>query len=1273
MRINQKENCLVINPSAQGMNNIFPSQVDSTLDCRPLCPTHFRYIRRKRNKFFTYMSLVAMQVALLGAPTVTKASSIMSISQQNDDSYHEGGEPPLKSNMSDSDTQLERLKELGFEPSHDKPNNGEFFLSRYKTAPGFEYLSPTNVVQFLDLNILENIRLSGNYGHPGEALFRPSKDPTHLSRDCAHDPVATFIQFLFPSGDLTQLNLTTNSSDFVFTLKPEKIGHILRIITPYHHANEAEKKEIARGLFSLFADSKKSKSFFDKEINNKIKAKRTELILDKKGVFIEEYSQTKDAQDAINILYKVIKSGESLTEADHQEFLETVLNPVFKKKYGKYLRKDAVGDDAKSFQNAYKVISDAYKNHQNAIKNDIDHEVNSYQNNLLLEQKIEKLTSKEWVSSSLKPLMAALKKAGNSNQKDGLKRDPYYFIGMLFQALELENQEGSIYPEQTVEKSLLALAWRKTNGQESEVDKVMAPLKGLVERDKKPSFPLTQDNYFKFKEFVEEKGTNAISEIFEADPDFAFFIQNGMNKYEASLPKVLNYGYASVDNKNNAGDVIKFPDCGSTSLRNFLNILLFDASSRHFSVEHLENLGDQGGRFQEIIAYYKHYNTPDLMLSQRARDDFAKITSGLDNVSYTKRNFAEINPGLKNMFQVFLEIAPNLFGETRDIKTQAYEILSTFTDNVKRPELTIQWDVPKDKKTHQPKIDFTNNKKGIMNLPFALDKKEIEWQFLDAHFNLKYESNEVTWQRAIHYKLAESFEGDFTTQSPLYFYQSSLMVETLKDKPSKDFWISLWRADLNNDEEIKKAISTYVEKRSEASFTFNDDVFLKLLSKLQLEDQITRMFLFMLMEKNPENLKIEGKIPERDQTLAEYRESLQEDFAKFKPIMTDNENGNLNTISKLKLNNRATPKQIITLGTLLTDDMSPEAFGLFDEYGFKTAEQITATRNLFTDHMTVLDREGILKVLYQNNFNTSEQLIAIRSLFTDKIMFFHRQRIITQLAQNGFTEPEQITALSNLFTADMLAVQREGIIEGLAQHNFKTSEQITAIGSLFTDKIIFSHRLNVIDVLAKKGFTEPEQITAIGSLVWDGMSPEDRTFLIEKLALNFLTTPEQLTALGNLFTDKIIFYHRLNVIDLLAKKGFTEPEQITAIGSLLWDDMSPEGRTFLIEKLALNFLTTPEQLTALGNLFTADMNGSDRFSILSTLFYSKLTSVEQLLALKEIFTEGMRREDFTDIIKVLVKEGLTTPEQITAIGSLLWDDMTKEDRENIIRNLAKND
>ena len=185
--------------------------------------------------------------------------------------------------------------------------------------------------------------------------------------------------------------------------------------------------------------------------------------------------------------------------------------------------------------------------------------------------------------------------------------------------------------------------------------------------------------------------------------------------------KIIDYENAT----SKCGSI--FPDCGETSLRNFINIITYDPSTQKFDTGPLILLGAH----EKLINYYMVFDTISKQVSTKTkfifgaeftgRNAWAELTSNLDGVSYVKTcnsngsvyNY-EINSGLD---------------KTQTTNNVLVVLCHLFT-KVRRGE---------DFNVLVSDLDIDIDSRGLGNIHFKNKIGNFDWKFSSGHYQFNQE------------------------------------------------------------------------------------------------------------------------------------------------------------------------------------------------------------------------------------------------------------------------------------------------------------------------------------------------------------------------------------------------------------------------------------------------------------------------------------------------------------------------------------------------------
>ncbi len=165
--------------------------------------------------------------------------------------------------------------------------------------------------------------------------------------------------------------------------------------------------------------------------------------------------------------------------------------------------------------------------------------------------------------------------------------------------------------------------------------------------------PYARADYERLKrlQYPAEIGTLSIDDI--------LFLPLGYDLYENPLPPAI----AMIGNAMYQG--VRFPDCGETSLRNFMNALLYDPITREFDRAIVQGLtgGDTQAdnyHIRALRAFYAQYYNAEYIQANKAHNDWARVVSAIPGVAYNKQPGCDIKPGFDTMLRVIQALCPGV-------------------------------------------------------------------------------------------------------------------------------------------------------------------------------------------------------------------------------------------------------------------------------------------------------------------------------------------------------------------------------------------------------------------------------------------------------------------------------------------------------------------------------------------------------------------------------------------------------------------------------------
>ncbi|MEO5970299.1 MAG: hypothetical protein ABIQ95_10260 [Bdellovibrionia bacterium] len=413
------------------------------------------------------------------------------------------------------------------------------------------------------------------------------------------------------------------------------------------------------------------------------------------------------------------------------------------------------------------------------------------------------LISIQNVQKALNPGMASSTGTSKSSATPSASRkgvgkeiDFEEFANLLVDALKESRIDGGSLISNLPELVLMAYFWKKGN----EKQDFIALLKGMSEGNhqtppflKDPKFletHLAQKQFLAQKYVAEdyepgifrENSAREVKNLLVHPELLAFFVEQE-KLADKSLPPILTYGQASHSSLLETA----YPDCGETSLRNFVNITLFDREKGKFDSRILEELEKANPQLQinpNLVSFYRKHSDPAVSVSQVARDEWSEtVASKHEGVVYNKPSAApacEISSaggGIDNMMSVLEHL---LFRgkQGTDQKNGAAiqpnskqlsraDRLDALCKGLSRDGFVLDWKL-KEGGDEDPKKSINSEKFGMIEFSIN-DTPSFVWHFMEGHFRIENVNREgASWK--------EIFAGDFAT------FQAKLAKFRAKEK-----------------------------------------------------------------------------------------------------------------------------------------------------------------------------------------------------------------------------------------------------------------------------------------------------------------------------------------------------------------------------------------------------------------------------------------------------------------------------------------------------------
>lgn len=186
----------------------------------------------------------------------------------------------------------------------------------------------------------------------------------------------------------------------------------------------------------------------------------------------------------------------------------------------------------------------------------------------------------------------------------------------------------------------------------------------------------------------------------------------------------------------------RFADCGETSLRNFFNILLFNAQNKTFDIARLSSSASLNTNLANFYGKYKEAYSAAIT-SNEAYHDWLQVVSSIKGIGYVHAPLAcEIAPGLKNMLKLidFLLFGANTKNEEKPLIDQIDNIIKAVSSpNLKLSLHSVELIDPRTRtRTSGSPEDLKKN----VNIALVFDVTSnggtysFTWEFWEQHFEI---------------------------------------------------------------------------------------------------------------------------------------------------------------------------------------------------------------------------------------------------------------------------------------------------------------------------------------------------------------------------------------------------------------------------------------------------------------------------------------------------------------------------------------------------------
>lgn len=392
-----------------------------------------------------------------------------------------------------------------------------------------------------------------------------------------------------------------------------------------------------------------------------------------------------------------------------------------------------------------------------------------------------------WVKATLKELnppkgdsaseTSSSNSSSNSRRKGlGKEADFNYFADLLVEALKESRLPPRHYPKHLTEQILISYFWKKADIKED----FLPLLEGMnfkVDSARLSSFLSQKYSSSDFNIESLKKDAKEVATELLLNPEKLVFLAEQDKLVLKPFPPILSYGQAK---HSSLGDS-KYSDCGGTSLRNFLNIVLYDSNAGKFNPHNLTQLQKENPAFQihpRLLSFYERHSDPAASVSQEVRDEWSEaISSGHKGVNYHKPvavplcEISSSGGGIDNMMVVLERLlfydgtdstkGSNPFHQAKERS----EKLDVLCKTLSRRGFELDWSLSGTQ--DDSKGASMLNKRTVADIEFSINgKPSFIWAFRQGHFAITdIQQDKESWKDRIAVKFSQLIATDPSSQA----------------------------------------------------------------------------------------------------------------------------------------------------------------------------------------------------------------------------------------------------------------------------------------------------------------------------------------------------------------------------------------------------------------------------------------------------------------------------------------------------------------------------
>ena len=359
------------------------------------------------------------------------------------------------------------------------------------------------------------------------------------------------------------------------------------------------------------------------------------------------------------------------------------------------------------------------------------------------------------------------------------------FSKLIVESMQESRGSSLTYSSHLLEQALLAFFWKKGDhrqdflrlfqGMAQVNPKILRKGDALQEFENQKSY-LKSDVHLTELQSEAQKNPGKVAEDFIQNPEKLALDMQEYSLLVKPLPPIFSYGQA----RHSSLEGKFYPDCGETSLRNFLNMVIYDPQNGKLNIDFLRNQAQKNPQLHlhpNLIEFYQKHSDPALAMTQAPRDEWSeRVTSRHDGVTYLKPQEApqcEINSqrsgglGLDNMMKVLDRLLFNRDFSLSNYASRAQK-LDELCHTLSREGFNLSWMLEgKTQEESHKKINEAKND-GIALIFSINGQASFIWGFHPGHFIVQeIHQKKESWKDRVGEEVAQKMTQGEKPISPL--------------------------------------------------------------------------------------------------------------------------------------------------------------------------------------------------------------------------------------------------------------------------------------------------------------------------------------------------------------------------------------------------------------------------------------------------------------------------------------------------------------------------